>query len=980
MSGGPFNLSPSRMARHFHFDCDRFLRYAATPSSRRSRESVPRPEGDGNPVARAILEGGYAWEDRLLDEHLADTAIIADGDGPRRDRAFGVDESIERFVETDVGSFIYQPTLRVGPGFLEAHGLDAELLHFPDCRPDLIEVREGEGGIKRLRIHDAKASSHQKLSHRIQVTLYGLILEATLVDANVGGIEVDDVGGVWLSNREKPELFDIDRTRPGVERFLRERLQPLFEAAAAEASWHLNVRCEWCDWFQHCKKEAHETRSVSLIPHLSPHARRYLGRQDPPIDTIDDLGRLLARDDADEVLAGVASLAGRRLRLRKQVNALTRGQAFAVGGASVALPRFEHVRFQLTLQTDPVSGEVYVFGWRRTGGNDIFGDDPRTVIDVACDDQPATLLELKRGLVRSLHERLRTLHDFNDGKPFDEQVSVQCYVFDPYEATLLLETLQGLLHDDDVGHLALDLFFHFQSPELIQAQSHPDGAVFFPLVVLNRVVRELVALPVPVSYRFADVNAALLPAEYPSEYKARDLFAFELSNQLKSDAIFHAWHRGKTDLFQAVEDEIGRRLRGADSILRGFRERLEKHPDSRLVSWAPKFRLPDAIGIDDKVLSRLAFITRYECIDACLASRERRALPLAERLAAGAVVPLIRRNDGRFDVEVPVDIDWDDAFPRYLLSPMNDAGEDAQMSYDDFSTRRSIRPPAGALALAEIVDRADDGSWYRIELRPGRGFHRPAPGDRFLLHERFTDWNTDRVLGELAELDAEPSPSSIVRLVTEPASYRVRAPDAEEFEAAMLRFASGAGFTDSQRAALAGVASHTLQLVWGPPGTGKTWFLAQAVLALLEAARQAGRPCRVAVSAFTHAAIDNLLRRIRTLARGGAEYGEDLVIGKAVRREDPGPGIEPVGRKEARGWLMAHKRAILGATVWRLQDGFPPGRRVRSRRRRHRRGLAGQGRGSGARGPPRQVGRTPRPRRRPPPAPAHHQRQLPGAR
>ena len=81
MSAGPFNLSPSRIARHFHFDCDRFLRFAATPSAHRAREDIPKPQTDGNPVARAILEGGYVWEDRLLDEHLLDSALIAEGDG-----------------------------------------------------------------------------------------------------------------------------------------------------------------------------------------------------------------------------------------------------------------------------------------------------------------------------------------------------------------------------------------------------------------------------------------------------------------------------------------------------------------------------------------------------------------------------------------------------------------------------------------------------------------------------------------------------------------------------------------------------------------------------------------------------------------------------------------------------------------------------------------------------------------------------------
>ena len=56
MSGGPFNLSPSRLARHFHFDCDRFLRYAATPGSLRAVEAIPRLAAAEAEVAAADTE------------------------------------------------------------------------------------------------------------------------------------------------------------------------------------------------------------------------------------------------------------------------------------------------------------------------------------------------------------------------------------------------------------------------------------------------------------------------------------------------------------------------------------------------------------------------------------------------------------------------------------------------------------------------------------------------------------------------------------------------------------------------------------------------------------------------------------------------------------------------------------------------------------------------------------------------------------
>ncbi|MBM4061414.1 MAG: hypothetical protein FJ265_10035 [Planctomycetes bacterium] len=70
-----------------------------------------------------------------------------------------------------------------------------------------------------------------------------------------------------------------------------------------------------------------------------------------------------------------------------------------------------------------------------------------------------------------------------------------------------------------------------------------------------------------------------------------------------------------------------------------------------------------------------------------------------------------------------------------------------------------------------------------------------------------------------------------------------------------------AGMNPAQvEAGAAAIATESLCLVQGPPGTGKTRLLAQ-VVALLCAAG-----CRIAVSAFTHRAVDNALLAIRRLA------------------------------------------------------------------------------------------------------------------
>jgi hypothetical protein len=73
-----------------------------------------------------------------------------------------------------------------------------------------------------------------------------------------------------------------------------------------------------------------------------------------------------------------------------------------------------------------------------------------------------------------------------------------------------------------------------------------------------------------------------------------------------------------------------------------------------------------------------------------------------------------------------------------------------------------------------------------------------------------------------------------------------------------------------QRQALLLPFRSRLGLIEGPPGTGKTHVLACMAIALILEAWQAGRPLRLAISALTHQAIDNVLRKVQQVLQGSA--------------------------------------------------------------------------------------------------------------
>ena len=74
-----------------------------------------------------------------------------------------------------------------------------------ECRPDLISCEDSAYG-PVLRVVNIKASPGMKLSHRIQATLYTIILRHVLADWCRGDLRVNDSAGIWLAQAEEPQL------------------------------------------------------------------------------------------------------------------------------------------------------------------------------------------------------------------------------------------------------------------------------------------------------------------------------------------------------------------------------------------------------------------------------------------------------------------------------------------------------------------------------------------------------------------------------------------------------------------------------------------------------------------------------------------------------------------------------------------------------------------------------------------------------
>jgi len=139
----------------------------------------------------------------------------------------------------------------------------------------------------------------------------------------------------------------------------------------------------------------------------------------------------------------------------------------------------------------------------------------------------------------------------------------------------------------------------------------------------------------------------------------------------------------------------------------------------------------------------------------------------------------------------------------------------------------------------------------------------------------------------------------------------------------------------SQRAALALPFRKRLALIEGPPGTGKSYLLGWIIIALILEAQQAGRPLRIAISALTHRAIDNVLCKVADLVTQHRIDNFPARLLKLGRWQEEGPaGPEQAGATagpgvvalEDRGEIEHSRHLVLGATGYGLYHLFGNGK------------------------------------------------------
>ncbi|HEX8363267.1 MAG TPA: AAA domain-containing protein [Longimicrobium sp.] len=910
-------LTGSLAAQHFRFRCDRRLRWEMVPPAARGGEI---PLAEARPGAGLLTRAGRLFEQRRLaqlDRRFPGAVLSAGRNGHGEAVKLPYARVLEALREPGEARWIVQPELVLPDraAFAARHGLDPAIAIQP-AQPDLIRIRRGADGRLRFGVVDIKWSRNGTLQHFAQVAFYSLVLEEICRAEGLDGAAETRRGWIWTRGARKPRPFALAAYRHHVEELFREELPRVAACAPGEAAWHLLPVCAGCGFFEHCRAEADRTDDLARVNGITPVAKQALHAQG--IRTVAALQKASFRKG---IYTGSHALESNQAQLKQRVQALAFRKVFDVEGRTHRMGMEEGVRILLSAESDPVTGLCFATGVRVEGVR----RDARVFV---CDaGKPAAERRMLEGFLAHLAGAL------------DPGRSVHFFVYDAGEMEILRGLLQRHLGDAEaqpaIAALAALLF--------------PDGArpaSTAPGTVLLDVVSELFALPVPYAWDLARVSEALQPDVAPAVHRPRGAYGAPFSSQVPFERIHNVWNRrpagGQTpdEVRAEIVATVESKLAALDSVVRAIRERAARRrgdPRLRLQSAALPPEPAPGDPIADPLLESLRMLTELEAAEESTAIRSLHALPTHDRARRFECIREVELVEMREDGSAVFTFDPECREAKFrpgdfALLLTNDDGRTLTETHRKPWLRRKLSAELVEFDLAADPPRmtlASEDGWKAAQRDRHLDFGRVCVLDR-----AEADFNTRRVVATLRALAAGRGEAEFVTGLLRgerPADWLLAPFDADAGWDAAVRPASEAFgrpvLNAEQGTAWRGVFERELSVVWGPPGTGKTYLLAWMLIGIAAAAKRAGRPCRILVSAATHRAVVNVLVRIARELEASGIPDPLRVVKLAGRGSEADADLEGLNAEAVPDTHLArilaasdaaNEPVVVGSTVWSL--------------------------------------------------------------
>ncbi len=595
-------------------------------------------------------------------------------------------------------------------------------------------------------------------------------------------------------------------------------------------------------------------------------------------------------------------------------------------GTSAVMPKWADLRIFITADFDIGSGISVAFGlkgffWaqpnRINAGQQQSQSWQSRVFPI---DQRSLQVEQREllHLLDAIYQMLR--HATNAA----QNPTVQVYLWDTVTYEHLVRVI-GRHLPAIIGNNQLKQLAWLFPPETVVANPDVSDRKS-PITIVRDVVRAIVAAPVPHYYSLLNIareyHSTRTQAPY-NQFQVSGLFEDPLSDQIPSERAHEIWSRATgTRPWNIQLQQLERTVKTRLSAIESVAQRLADDLGNQLGQTAPRISdlgpptLPARMSYDGRlwfVFAKLnSALTELEVQQTrAMPPHERearfRSAHLTTRLSAAAAAPhLARLNlqpaNGRWVYELAPrshEVRARDGDINFALAPMNLPGflDRTLAQVTNNATTLPLPNQSGMYSRMErvmavsvaAVDR-DNGIivvdvnqyWLATVLAAERAGLLSVAQD-VMLDPVHHDFLIDRLKATLNAIGSPPiaqalpavaqalgnrrrpragSPSPAADVLWD--GQRLNAsPSGRVLPAVQTRLAQGGiNLNPSQWQAWSDSLSRRLQLVWGPPGTGKSSTLRAVLLGALHEASLRGVPVRVLISGPTYEAIDNVLLRV----------------------------------------------------------------------------------------------------------------------
>ncbi|KAF2073076.1 hypothetical protein CYY_005602 [Polysphondylium violaceum] len=945
-------VRPSGVGRYFHFGCDRYLSF-----STRSVSSTSVPVNPMGSIQQALVDDGFRWEEKVLEEMEAriaaeksDIKIFKSTSPDSND--IPVNETL-RILREEKGTFyIIQSTLDPPPTFKRNL---AKSIGFSMSKPDYLLITTDSNGKREIEILDAKSTNKITFSQKIQLAFYYLLLNDIIAYHQIPDISVSYNAGIYLKGNYKPEPFSLKDPVSILSTFLFgdrtssvSQLEKILSTPKQDSSWIVSERCDGCEYLEHCTKQAVAEKSLNSVSYLNQAIRNIV----PPkseLGTVSEIEYLLAlHDKVNEDNNNLKEIEPSLLSLytTELIRALPKLKA--VWNDSVEITN----NFDVLL-TSSVDLQVFI-----------------NVVHEPCSQSP---YQWGLMVIESDNKYLFNGQQFSDlvikladiYLDCDQKKSLQSFIFDAFQreyflsncfkllkhSTLdsnqelqdkVLVVLRTLLNNNDWINFNIDYYPEIHLPRKAPVKTRQEDN---SLILVQDLVKKIYALNINPIYTLEKI-VDKLPCFKQGPQSNNENNTVTTTLPLNGNQMYEQFIKKQLD----ASVPINYQLECQRMIVNDLRAQVFNGENSKPASL---FVIrPSSSFFKNQHMKHLYFCYQNETISSCRTIRNKRSNSLLLNQFEGvySVLKLIEKVQKTpktdlltFVADIPKQ-----NFPKFTnfftkditsfyITAVENEKHLSKINDNQFTMIKDKFIHSLSLVKESVSIIKENNLSYTIS------FQGKTPSCDLLLEKHFIFFEMfdikyfqmhSTLMASYEEMDNDKD-NAFLNILDNPLPWITDLKDQDKFLQSIkgvvesLKDASKDSvnkltMTKSQMEIFDSFVKKRLQLVRGPPGTGKTHFLALLVLIFMEAYHRLEKPLRIAITSFTHTAINNLLQRISSLMK---EYktiiGQDpnfyLRKNQSTSKKDTpefadDPMIEILDKKKD----FNHKYLVVGSTSWGL--------------------------------------------------------------